>query len=80
MQLLCRYNKGIQLLLCVIDIFSIYTWVVPLKVKKGNTITYISQYILKYGHKPNKIWVYKGKEFYNRSMKTQLEDNDKEID
>ena len=34
MQLLSRYNKGVRLLLCVIDIFSNYAWVVPLKIKK----------------------------------------------
>ena len=34
MQLLSRYNKGIRFLLCVIDIFSKYAWVVPLKDKK----------------------------------------------
>ena len=35
MQLLSKYNKGIRFLLCVIDIFSKYAWVVPLKDKKG---------------------------------------------
>ena len=35
MQLLSKYNKGIRLLLCVIDIFSKYAWVVPFKDKKG---------------------------------------------
>ena len=34
MQLLSRYNKGIRFLLCVIDIFSKYAWVVPLNDKK----------------------------------------------
>ena len=34
MQLLRRYIKGIRFLLCVIDIFSKYAWVVPLKDKK----------------------------------------------
>ena len=38
MQLLSRYNKGIRFLLCVIDIFSKYAWVVPLKDKKGVSI------------------------------------------
>ena len=35
MQLLSRYNKGIRFLLCVIDIFSKYAWVIPLKDKKA---------------------------------------------
>ena len=38
MQLLSKYNKGIRFLLCVIDIFSKYAWVVPLKDKKGISI------------------------------------------
>ena len=29
--------------------------------------------------KPNKIWVDKGRKFYNRSMKSQLEKNDIEM-
>ena len=38
MQLLSKYNKGIRFLLCVIDIFSKYAWVVPLKDKKGKVL------------------------------------------
>ena len=34
MQLLGKYNKGYRFLLCVIDIYSNYAWVVPLKDKK----------------------------------------------
>ena len=34
MQLICKYNKGIKFLLCAIDLFSKYAWVVPLKDKK----------------------------------------------
>ena len=39
MQLLSRYNKGTRFLLCVIDIFSKYAWVVPLKDKKYVSIS-----------------------------------------
>ena len=35
MQLLSKYNKGIRYLLCAIDLFSKYAFVVPLKIKKG---------------------------------------------
>ena len=35
MQLMSKFNKGFRFLLCVIDIFSKYAWVVPLKDKKG---------------------------------------------
>ena len=34
MQLISKFNKGFRFLLCVIDIFSKYAWVVPLKNKK----------------------------------------------
>ena len=55
---------------------SKYTWGVPLKDKKSITITVAFQKILdESGHKLNKIWVDKGSEFYNRSMKTWLQDN-----
>ena len=58
MQLLNRYNKGIRFLLCAIDIFSKYAWVVPLKDKKGISIVKAFQIILKQSNrKPNKIWV-----------------------
>ena len=33
-QLLTKYNKGYKFLLCVIDIYSKYAWVIPLKDKK----------------------------------------------
>ena len=65
MQLISKFNKGIRFLLCIIDIFSKYTWVIPLKDKKGITITNAFQKILyKSNRKPNKIWVDKGSEFY----------------
>ena len=66
MQLLSKCNKGVRFLLCVIDIFSKYAWVVPLKDKKDISIVKAFQIILKQSNrKPNKIWVDKGSEFYN---------------
>ena len=35
MQLISKYNKGIRFLLCAINLFSKYAWVVPMKDKKG---------------------------------------------
>ena len=58
MQLISKFNKGFRFLLCVIDIFSKYAWVVPLKDKKGITITNAFQKILKESNRrPSKIWV-----------------------
>ena len=80
MQLLNKFNKGFRFLLCVIDIFSKYAWVVPLKDKKGVSIVDAFQKILKESNrKPNKIWVDKGSEFYNNSFKKWLKDNDNEM-
>ena len=47
MQLLSKYNKGFRFLSCVIDIFSKYAWVIPLKDKKGISIVNAFQIILK---------------------------------
>ena len=70
MQLLSKYNKRFRFLLFVINIFSGYPWVVPLKDKKGITISNAFQKVLdESNRKPNKIWIDKGSEFYNRSMK-----------
>ena len=46
MQLFSKHNRGIRYLLCVIDLFSKYGWVVPLKDKKGVSIANAFQKIL----------------------------------
>ena len=70
MQLISKFNKRFRFLLCVIDIFSKYPWVVPLKDKKGVSIANAFQKILDDSNrKPNKIWVDKGSECYNNSVK-----------
>ena len=77
MQLLSKFNKGIKYLLCAIDLFSKYAFVVPLKDKKGISIVNAFQSILNESkRKPYKIWVDKGSEFYNASFKKWLQDND----
>ena len=73
MQFTSKYNKGIRFALCVIDIFSKYAWVIPLKDKKRITIANVFQKKLNDSkRKLSKICVDKGKEFYNRSMKSWL--------
>ena len=62
MSLISKFNKGIKYLLCVIDLFSKYSWVIPLKNKKGDRIVEGFKSIFKKsGRKPNKIWVDNGK-------------------
>ena len=80
MQLISKFNNGICFLLCVVDTFSKYAWVIPLKVKKGITITIAFQKILdESNYKPNKILVGKDREFYNRSIKSLLEKKGKKM-
>ena len=56
--------KKLRFLLCVIDIFSKYSWVVSLKHKKGVSITNAFQKVLnKSNGKPSKICGDKGSEF-----------------
>ena len=80
MQLISKFNKGFRSLLCTIDIFIKYAWIVPLNDKKGITITNTLQKILKESNRrPNKTWIDKGSEFYNSSFKNWLKDNDIEM-
>ena len=69
MQLISKFNKGFRFLLCVIDIFSKYAWVFPLKNKNCITITNAFRKFSKNNRKTNKIWVDKGSEFYNSPVK-----------
>ena len=56
MQLLSRQNKGFKYLLCVIDLFSKYAFVMPLKDKKGASVVKGFQKIVnELGRRPNKI-------------------------
>ena len=80
MQVISKFNKGFIYLLGVIDIHSKYAQVVTLKDKKITAITNTYQNILDESNcKPNKIWVGKSSEFYNRSMKSFFPNNCMEI-
>ena len=46
MQLISKFNNGNCFLLCVIDIFSKYAWILPLKDKEGITITNVLKIFL----------------------------------
>ena len=80
MQLIRKFNLGVRFLLCVIDIFSKDAWVVSLKDKKVTTIINDFQKVLDEPKcKSNKIWVDKGRKFYNKSIKSWLQDNNVEM-
>ena len=77
MQSLSRKNKGIKYLLCAIDLFSKYAFVIPLKDKKGiSIVNAFNKKIKQSNRKPNKIWVVQGGEFYNNVFEKWLSDND----
>ena len=77
MQSLSRKNKSIKYLLCAIDLYSKYAFVIPLKDKKGISIANAFNKIRKQSNrKPNKISVDQGGEFCNHVFKKWLSDND----
>ena len=54
LQSLSKYKKGIKYLLCVIDLFSKYAWVISIKDKKGTSIVSAFKKIIS-NRKPHKI-------------------------
>ena len=78
MQKLSKWNKGYKYLLMVLDLFSKYGWIVPLKTKTGLEVSKAFEKIFKKG-KPKKLWVDKGKEYYNKNMLDLLAKNNIEI-
>ena len=72
MTALSKDNEGVNFLLLVIDIFSKYGYLVPLKNKKGETVANALKTIFK-ERKPEKLWTDKGREFYNKDVKDLVE-------
>jgi hypothetical protein len=69
-----KFNNGVKYLLTVIDVFSKYGWIMPLKQKTGEaTANALKQIFDLSGRKPKKLWVDKGKEFYNKNVKSLVE-------
>ena len=59
----------------VLDVFSKYGWIIPLKDKKGETVAKALKTILKEGRKPQYLCTDKGKEYYNKHVKELLDKN-----
>ena len=72
MQAFSKFNRGIKYLLAVIDVFSKYGWLIPLKDKTGKSVASALKTIFK-ERKPEKMWVDKGKEFYNKDVKELID-------
>ena len=67
MQVFSKFNRGVKYLPAVIDV-SKYGWLIPLKDKTGKSVASALKTIFK-ERKPEKMWVDKGKEFYNKDVK-----------
>ena len=74
MQKFAKLNKGYRYLLTCIDIFSKFSWVIPLKDKRGITIKNALQKIFN-KRKPKFLWTDRGKEFYNKQVQDLLNEN-----
>ena len=70
MQAFAKDNNGVKYLLTVIDVFSKYGWIEPLHQKSGQAVAKAFEKIFAEGRRPEKIWVDKGKEFYNKDVKS----------
>ena len=78
---LSKYNNNYKFILTVIDIFTNYAWAIPLKNKSGLSITNGFKLVLsknpQFGsgsRKPEKLWVDRGSEFYNKTFKSLLKE------
>ena len=69
MQSFAEYNDGFKYLLSVVDIFRKYGWIVPLKDKSRKSVSQAFEKIFTSSErKSKKLWVDKGKEFYNKDV------------
>ena len=77
MQLVRRFDRRFHFLVCVIGIYSKYVWFVPVKDKKDDTITnsFLNGFKWVQLQTKQNMGEYKASEFYNRSMKSWLQDN-----
>ena len=69
-----RSNKGYKYLLTVIDVFSKYGWIIPLKTKTGKEVAQAFRKLLLAGH-PGCLRADKGTKFYNLQLKAVLAAN-----
>ena len=78
LQTLAKKNSGYKYILMIIDIFSKYGWALPLKTKTGKEVATALKTIFK-KEKPSKVWVDRGKEFYNTYVSKVLKENNIKI-
>jgi transposase InsO family protein len=79
MQSMQQFNDGYRYLLVCIDVFSKYSWVVPLKNKTVPTLVEAFKVILTSGRKPEKIMTDHGTEFLNKHFRALMKEKDIEL-
>ena len=72
MQAFSKFNRGVKYILTVIDVFSKYRWLILLKDKTGQSVALALKTIFE-EREPEKMWVDKGKEFYNKHVEDFIE-------
>ena len=76
-QKLKKHNKGVNHLLTIVDVFSKYAWVVPMKQKTGpQTAVALTSLFKSSKRSPQKLQTDDGKEFYNKHVAKALKEND----
>ena len=74
---LFSFNRGVKYLLSVIDRFTKYAWVKPLRDRKAKTTLHgFIKIVNESKPQPNKLWVDQGREFYNNPKQKCLVDKD----
>ena len=77
MESLSSFNRGVKYLLYVIDVFTKYAWVKPLKGEKTKTVLHsFIETVTESKRQPNKSWIDQGREIYNKTIQKWLDNND----
>ena len=78
---LSKYNNNYKFILKVLDKFAKYAWAIPLKNKSGLSTTIGFKIVLSENsqggfesRKPEKLWVDRGSEFYNKTFNSLLKE------
>ena len=70
-----KYNDQYRYILCVIDVFSKFAWCIPLKTKTATSIlNAVKSIIESSGRTPEKFWVDRGSEFYNKDFERWIKE------
>ena len=69
-------NRNYKFILTIIDIFTKYAWAIPLKDKSGVSVTNAFKTL---PNVPERLWVDRGKEFYNKTFLSYLKQNGTKI-